>query len=238
MKENTRPFGRMMEAAVRSRNEIPEKGASLTQQVYEKIRNAILQGEYHSGDSLVETHLAEKLSVSRTPVREALRQLELEELVYSVPHKGMVVRGVSAQDIDDIYTIRFHLEGLAARWAAERANENDLDGLRETFELMELYTRRGDFKHLAELDTRFHEELYSACKSHVLHHTLTQLHGHSAMARFYSLQTPSRAEKTLEEHRKILNALERGQGEEAARLAEAHIAQANRNRSATMTEGD
>jgi len=227
-----------MEDAVKSRNDIPEKGASLTQLVYEKIRTAILEEEYHTGDSLVETRLAEQLSVSRTPVREALRQLELEELVYSVPHKGMVVRGVSEQDIDDIYTIRFLLEGQAARWAAERAREEDLDRLRETFELMELYTRRGAFRHLAELDTRFHEELYSACKSHVLHHTLALLHSHSALARLNSLQTPSRAEQTLEEHRKILDAIERGQGEEAARLAEMHIAKANRNRSTVTTEGE
>ena len=227
----------MMDAG-KNRSDAPEKSASLTQMVYEKLRAAILSGEYHTGESLVETHLAEQLSVSRTPVREALRQLELEELVYSVPHKGMVVRGVSKKDIDDIYTIRFLLEGQAARWAAERASEDDLNDLRETLELMELYTRRGDFRHLAQLDTRFHEALYSACKSHVLHHTLALLHGHSALARLNSLQTPSRAEKTLQEHRDILNALEQHQADEAARLAEAHIARANQNRNANATEGE
>ena len=93
---------------------------SLSNQVYLHLRDAILNGTYQAGDSLVETKLAEELGVSRTPIREALRQLELEELVTAVPSRGAVVQGISPQDVDDIFVIRLLIEGQAARWAALR----------------------------------------------------------------------------------------------------------------------
>lgn len=97
-----------------------QRSNSLHSRVYNRIRNDILNGVYEPGESLVELKLSEELGVSRTPVREALRQLELEGLVQSVPNKGATVRGVTEQDIQDIYTIRMLIEGLAARWAAEK----------------------------------------------------------------------------------------------------------------------
>lgn len=92
----------------------------LYEKIFEVIKEKILMGILKPGDPLVEVKLAEELGVSRTPIREALRQLELEGLVYSIPHKGAFVAGVTAQDIEDIYTIRMLLDGLAARWAARR----------------------------------------------------------------------------------------------------------------------
>ena len=79
-----------------------------------------MDGLYKPGDSLVETKLAKELGVSRTPIREAIRQLEFEGLVHSIPNKGVIVQGISTQDVDDIYIIRKMVEGLAARWAVER----------------------------------------------------------------------------------------------------------------------
>lgn len=92
----------------------------LYEKIFEVIKEKILMGILKPGDPLVEVKLAEELGVSRTPIREALRQLELEGLVYSIPHKGAFVAGVTAQDIEDIYTIRMLLDGLAARWAAQK----------------------------------------------------------------------------------------------------------------------
>ena len=93
---------------------------SLTTKVFRYLRDGIIEGRYQSGDYLVETKLAEELGVSRTPIREALKQLELEDLAESIPNRGVRVKGISQEDIDDIYTIRHHLEGLAAYWAAQR----------------------------------------------------------------------------------------------------------------------
>ncbi len=202
---------------------------SLSNQVYLHLRDAILNGTYQAGDSLVETKLAEELGVSRTPIREALRQLELEELVTAVPSRGAVVQGISPQDVDDIFVIRLLIEGQAARWAALRMGEADLKRLRETVELMDFYTVRKDYRRLAELDTEFHDLIYAGSQSRVLRHTLTSLHHHISMARLSSLQSNSRATATLDEHRAILNALEQKNADLAAELMERHVSHATTN---------
>lgn len=211
---------------------------TLTDYVYASLRAKILNGEYPVGESLIETRIASELDVSRTPVREALRRLELEELVSATPNKGMVVRGVSDSDVDDIYTIRYLLESQAARWAAERATTEDILALSDIVDSCELYTMKHDTDKLALLDTAFHDGLYTACKSRVLHHILSLLHDHSSSARRSSLKTPHRAEETLKEHQAILKAIKNRDGESAAALATAHIAKANQNRSRCIAKED
>ena len=105
--------------------------ASLRGKVFNTIREAILEGSYKPGDVLRESTIATELGVSRTPVREAIRQLELEGLVQSIPNKETVVAGITQEDVEDIYLIRSRLEGLAARKAAERITEQDLQEMEE-----------------------------------------------------------------------------------------------------------
>ncbi len=93
--------------------------AGLRRRVFAILEEAVLNGKYKNGESLTESRLAGELGVSRTPIREALTQLENEGLVQLVPNKGAVVTGISPKDIQDIYTIRIMIEGLAARWAAK-----------------------------------------------------------------------------------------------------------------------
>lgn len=205
---------------------------TLTDYVYNTLRSEILNGSYSAGANLIETRIAEELSVSRTPVREALRRLELEELVRATPNKGMVVIGVTPKDVDDIFTIRYLLEGQAARWAAERASPKDVINLTENVDSFAYYVQKGGyFERLSELDTEFHDALYSACQSGVLYHILSTLHGHSSSARLRSLQTPHRAERTLEEHRSLVDAIAKGDADEAERLAKLHVTHANKSRS-------
>ena len=102
---------------------------SLRIRVFNAIENAILDGEYKDGDSLNELRLSKELGVSRTPVREALMQLELEGLVRNIPNKGAVVVGVTEQDTHDIYEIRIRIEGLAARLCAENITDDELHAL-------------------------------------------------------------------------------------------------------------
>jgi len=204
---------------------------TLTDYVYSALRSDILSGVYPAGFSLVETRIAEELGVSRTPVREALRRLELEELVRATPNRGMVVIGVTPKDIDDIYAIRYLLEGQAARWAAERATPSDVVRLTENLDSFAYYVQKGGhFEKLAQLDTEFHDALYASCQRAVLYHILSTLHGHSASARLRSLSTPNRAERTLQEHTALVSAIANGDADEAERLAKAHITQANRSR--------
>lgn len=168
----------------------PNDKQSLTAKVYTRIREDIIEGRYKTGDYLVETKLAEELDVSRTPIREALKQLELEDLVVSIPNRGMMVQGMSSHDIDDIFTVRHLLEGQAAYWAAERIDAANLARLTEIVELMEMYTRKNDAANLARLDTEFHDVIFSASNSRILRHILTSLHHNTRRVRRTSLTVP------------------------------------------------
>ena len=106
---------------------------SLRGKVFQKVREDILSGVYKEHEELRETVLSKKLGVSRTPVREALRQLELEGLVTMIPNKGAYVTGISQKDVYDIYRIRSVLEGLCARWATEHITEEQIEGLESSF---------------------------------------------------------------------------------------------------------
>ncbi|MEG0371373.1 MAG: GntR family transcriptional regulator, partial [Clostridium sp.] len=133
---------------------------SLRGKVYSKVREDILDGIYKAGENLIEMRLAEELNVSRTPVREAIRQLELEGLVESIPNKGVIVKGISSKDMKDIYKIRLLLEGLAARWSVKEISDDNIKELQETYELMEFYTNKEDIENIEKLNTQFHKIIY------------------------------------------------------------------------------
>jgi len=200
---------------------------SLTARVYDHIHEGILEGRYKDGDFLVETKLAEELEVSRTPIREALKQLELEGLAVSIPNRGVKVQAISTRDIDDIYTIRRLLEGQAAYWAAERITEEQLANLGETLGLMEFYTGRGDAARLSRLDGEFHEQIYAACNSRMLKHILGTLHQNIRRARRSSLTVPSRPRDSLAEHKAIYDAIEGRSAEVAKAAMEQHVVNAH-----------
>lgn len=181
-------------------------GYSLRERIFRQLRQDILNGKYKPGDSLVELKLAEELGVSRTPVREAIRQLELEGLVVSIPNKGVIVEGISKQDIEDIYAIRELLEGLAARWAIQRIDEEQLKELEDICELMEFYTEKGDLEHVGELNSRFHEIIFEATKSKPLKQILSDFQYYVESIRLASLKTPGRALQSLREHKEIVKA--------------------------------
>lgn len=197
--------------------------------VFIQIQNDILNGRYQPGESLIETKLSEEIGVSRTPIREAFRQLELEGLVQSIPNKGVIVKGISKQDIEDIYTIRMMIEGLAARWATEKITPPELAEMKEAIELEEFYTMRGDIDHLLQSDTRFHDIIYRASKSAPLIHTLSTFHHYVQRARNFSLSTPGRAQKVLDEHKAILQAIIDNDADKAEKLTTEHVGNASRN---------
>lgn len=213
-------------------------GGSLYQSVFEALERAILNGTLKSGESLAENKLSEQLGVSRTPVREALRQLELEGLVRSVPNKGAVVIGVTRQDIEDCYLIRMRVEDLAVRRAAENILPEELEQLSELLSLQKLYAERLNFEKLSELDGAFHEQIYHASRSRQLEHLLTGLHHYVRHARSVSFKQSGRALKALEEHRDILKALTEHDPEAAAGFMVEHIANARDNLIAHLKSGE
>jgi DNA-binding GntR family transcriptional regulator len=204
-------------------------GYSLRSKIYYQLKESILNGEYKPGDNLIEMKLAKELGVSRTPIREAFRQLELEGLVYSIPNKGVVVEGVTKQDVEDIYTIRKMVEGLAARWASEKITPSQLKELKDILGLMEYYTEKGEHEKLSELDSKFHDIIFKASKSRPLESILTNFHHFIQKARMVSIGYTGRASHTLEEHTEIYNALEASDPDAAERALVNHVESARAN---------
>ncbi|MGN0398891.1 MAG: GntR family transcriptional regulator [Blautia sp.] len=198
-------------------------GKSLRGQVFDKIRSDILKGRYQNGDELVECTIGKELGVSRTPVREAIRQLELEGLVQLIPNKGAFVTGISANDVRDIYLIRSRLEGLAARMAAEHISPEQLAEMEETIVLSDYHVKKEHFEQVCEMDGKFHKLLYAASGSRILEHTLTDFHQYVQRVRMASIMNRMRMQKSNHEHEEILEAIRNRNGDQAEKVAAEHI---------------
>jgi len=207
----------------------PASDASLRNKVFKYIKSQIISGAYGPGETLLESKLADELGVSRTPIREAIRLLEMEGLVETTTKKGASVLGISQQDVEDIYAIRQLVEGLAARWAAERLSAADLKELQKTYELMEFYAQKHEVEEIAELDNKFHQMIYEAGGSKILYLTLRNLHQYVQIARLKSLSMQNRLPLTLSEHRAILEAFEAKDADAAEKAMTEHVRQAYQN---------
>jgi len=199
---------------------------SLRGRVFQTMRDNILNGVYQENDELRENTIAAELGVSRTPVREALRQLELEGLVKMIPNKGAFVTGITANDVKDIYAIRSMLEGMCARWATEYITEEQIEDLEEIILLSEYHVKKAKgekSQQVTELDGKFHEILYNASNSRILNHVLSDFHKYVRMARKASVANPERAEKSIEEHKHILEALKNRDADQAEYWANTHM---------------
>ena len=196
---------------------------SLRGQVFDKIRSDILNGKYKRGEELVESSIGKELVISRTPVREAIRQLELEGLVQLVPNKGAFVTGISEKDVRDIYLIRARLEGLAARMAAKNITPELLDAMEETVVLSEYHAKKEHYEQVCEMDSKFHKLLYKASGSRILEHTLTDFHQYVQRVRMASIMKKRRMEKSNDEHDAILTAIREHDEEKAELVATRHI---------------
>ncbi len=206
-----------------------QKNGSLCSVVFSDLEQAIINGEYKSGDSLSELMLSQKYGVSRTPVREALRQLELEGLVQLIPNKGATVVGVSEKDISDIYAVRERIEGLAARLCAENATDEELQSLERLTDLQEFYLLKGKTEQLWQLDGEFHNTIFEACRNRPLRSMLSSFHSYTGRARSNSMRSAERAARAVEEHRAILKAIAAHDGDLAEQSMTEHIAAARRN---------
>ncbi len=208
---------------------ISEKTKSREDEVYSQLEEEILTGVYKRGDSLTEIALSTRLGVSRTPVRAALQRLREEGLVEIMPNKGATVIGVTVEDLIDTYKIRTRLEGLASSMATGRLSPEDREELVESVELAEYYMAKGDTERLKELDTAFHRVIYRASGNRMLARILTELHRNIKTYRKMSLDVPGRLERTVSEHREILNAILSGDAEKADILTSLHVERAMEN---------
>lgn len=204
-------------------------GDSLSDRAYEQLEEGILNGSILPGESLNELRISLDMGVSRTPVREAIRMLEQKKLVRLVPNKGAVVLGVDRKDLLDVYVIRSYIEGLASRWAAENITESKRRKLREIVDLQEFYHIKSNADQISEMDSRFHETIFSFCESRRLEHMLRDLHHMIQRYRKQSIAEAGRTKKAIEEHRLILEAICGGDGDGAERQTVIHINNAKEN---------
>lgn len=204
-------------------------GYSLRGRVYRILREEILNGKYREHEELKEAAIAEEMGVSRTPVREAFRQLELEGLIRIVPNRGAYVTGITVKDVGDIYAIRSLLEGLCARWATENITGEQMEEMEENIYLSEYHAEKGHAEQLAELDNRFHDILYAASNSKMLEHVLKEYHEYVLRFRKKTLSESTRGLESNEEHRRIMEAIRQHDAGLAEQLANAHIRNAYTN---------
>lgn len=202
---------------------------SLRGRVFQKLREDILSGKYKEHEELKEVAIGEELGVSRTPVREAFRQLELEGLIQIVPNRGAYVTGITAKDVKDIYMIRSLLEGLCARLATEKITEEQLEEMEENVYLADFHASKGHLDQMAELDNRFHDILYEACDSKMLEHTLRDYHQYVLRVRQKTLATNTRGRASNNEHRQIMEAIKTKDADRAEQLANRHMLNAYDN---------
>ena len=188
---------------------------SLRGKVFHQLREDILSGHYKEHEELREMAISEEMGVSRTPVREALRQLELEGLVSIIPNKGAYVTGITRKDVEDIYAIRSLLEGLCARWATAYITEKQLDALEENIYLSEFHATKEHAQNLTGLDDQFQDILYEACSSKMLEHQLRDFHE-------YGRRMRSRTFPAVKEDWKLCSSTNRSWRRSAGRMPTAH----------------
>ena len=209
------------------------KSTSLADQVFDKLENDIIQGVYARGELLTELKLVEQLGVSRTPIREALRRLEQERLIEDTG-KGSRVLGITEEDLQDIMNIRERIEGLAAYYAAKNITPEGLAELTHIVDLQEFYFSKRDKEHLRQVDDQFHDMICTLSKRSVIADTLIPLMRKTRRYRRVAIDNWERITNTMNEHRKMYEAIASGNAELAEELATAHIVSAKRH----MIEGE
>lgn len=200
------------------------KNISIADQIFDQLELDILSGKYTRGQILSEMSLSKELGVSRTPVREAIRRLEQEDFLEE-SSRGMVVSGITRDDMLDMYEIRLSIEGNAARRAARNISDDILREMRDTLDLQHFYCDKNSESssdQIKNLDSRFHELLYSACGSKAYRNTLIDIHKRMTKFRKASVSIRSRALQSLKEHEEIYKALAEHDEEAAAQAALFH----------------
>lgn len=208
----------------------------LREMVFESLREAINLGRLRPGERLMEIQLAEEMGVSRTPVREAIRKLELEGFVAMVPRKGAYVAGISVKDIVDVFEIRSSLEALAAGLAAERITDEEMELLERSLVKVSEFSTDENIKAIVDGDINFHDIIYKASRNHRLVQIINHLQEQIHRFRMTSLSQPGRTKIALEEHKSIVEAISDRNVELAQQLAREHIENAEQSLLNVMRE--
>lgn len=182
-----------------------------------------MKGYLKPGTKLLEGKIAKQMGVSRTPIREAIRELAAEGFVKMSPNQGVIVSIASIEDIQEVLQIRSVLEGLAARLATKVINGGEIKELEKYIKQMEYYTNKDDALAFSEMDAEFHELILNICGNNRLIQIRKNLSDQAHRYRIRSLSIPGRLKYSLKEHQEIVKALKRKEAEQADKLSQKHI---------------
>ncbi len=191
--------------------------------VFNTLRDAILTGKLVPGERLMENQLADKLGVSRTPVREALRMLELENLVELVPRKGAQVLDMSEKDIINVLEVRSALEGLAISLACKKISKEELQQLKNMEVDFERAVADNDVEHFVDIDEDFHDLIFAATGNDKLIQIYKNLRIQLYRYRMAQAKNDTSMPTIVAHHRGIIRAIENHDAEEGAAVAQGHI---------------
>lgn len=191
--------------------------------VFNTLRQAILTGELKPGERLMEIHLADKLGVSRTPIREAIRKLELEGLVTMIPRRGAEVAQITEKNMNDVLEIRRTLDALCAELACDRITEGGLRSLKESCDLFEQSVAGKDAKKIAQADVALHDIILQATGNQRLIQMVNNLAEQMYRYRFEYIKDSSQHQRLVEEHRIIYKSILEKDKDTAASAARTHI---------------
>lgn len=169
-----------------------ESNQPLSNTLFVQIQKDILSGKLPANSKLTEQAVCKQYNVSRTPVREAFRQLESDGLIENIPNRGAYVIGLSSRDISDLFDLRRTFEVKAVEWAIERMDNSEIDTLRENIEFMEFYTLKADVEKVLQFNSAFHNIIYKGTKNRMLYQTLSSYQTylkHSAPAKLLTTVT-------------------------------------------------
>lgn len=193
-----------------------------------KLREEILSEKIPLGSKLTEKHICEQYSISRTPVREALHQLDSEGLIELVPNRGAFVIGFSMGDMSDLYSLRAVYEIQATAWAIERIYKDELEKLEKVYEFLDLYTKRNDLTKLRSLNADFHGVIYEASHNRMLIETLVTYQYYISNSALVNSYQSNHIDEIFEEHSKIFDAFIDRNVEGGKKAMEEHIHNAMR----------
>ena len=196
---------------------------SLAEEIENILRQRILKGQYGIGERIKENQVAEELKVSRTPIREALKQLETEGLVQTIPNRGSFAMGFTKQDIQDIYEVRAAVEMLAVERAVSRISDEDLNTMQEIYDMMEFYTERRASKKIMELNRTFHGIIYHASESRFLSQVLKSYQTYVEQTRKVTVYNDENLAQIYREHGEILEALKSRDLEKSLEKTRVHL---------------
>lgn len=200
-----------------------DKYKPLREVVFESIRGAIISGVLKPGERLMEVQLAERLGVSRTPIREAIRKLELEGLVIMIPRKGAYVADLSIKDITDVLEVRGTLESLAAGLAALRMTEEEIEELEMTAVQFNQAIEENDMEKMVQRDIEFHDKIFKATRNEKLIQISNNLREQVQRFRIMYIEKSNKSKKLAKDHYEIAEAISQRNIDKAEELAKKHI---------------